>query len=59
MNRQYDIDVIKERLTYYVLNALHNEPDPTDERLKQMISDAILEQTGSYSGILLRRYLTV
>lgn len=52
MNRQYDIDVIKERLTYYVLNALHNEPDPTDERLKQMISDAILEQTGSYSMTL-------
>ena len=52
MNRQYDIDVIKERLTYYVLNALHNEPDPTDERLKQMISDAILEQTGFYSMTL-------
>lgn len=52
MSRQYDIDVIKERLTYYVLNALHNEPDPTDERLKQMISDAILEQTGSYSMTL-------
>ncbi len=52
MNRQYDVDVIKERLTYYVLNALHNEPDPTDERLKQMISDAILEQTGSYSMTL-------
>ena len=52
MNRQYDVDVIKERLTYYVLNALHNEPDPTDDRLKQMISDAILEQTGSYSMTL-------
>ena len=52
MNQQYDVDVIKERLTYYVLNALHNEPDPSDDRLKQMISDAILEQTGSYSMTL-------
>ena len=52
MNQQYDIDIIKERLTYFVLNALHNEPDPSDNRLKQMISDAILEQTGSYSMTL-------
>ncbi|SCW26283.1 pilus assembly protein CpaF [Ruminococcaceae bacterium YRB3002] len=42
---QYDIDEIKERLTYYVLNSLHNDPDPSDDKLKQMISDAISEQT--------------
>ena len=48
MKKQYDIDDIKERLTYYVLNALHNESDPSDDKLKQLISNAISEQTGSY-----------
>ena len=47
MKTQYDIDDIKERLTYYVLNSLHNDPDPSDNKLKQMISDAISEQTAS------------
>ena len=47
MKTQYDIEEIKERLTYYVLNSLHNDPDPSDQKLKQMISDAITEQTSS------------
>ncbi|MBP5260650.1 MAG: CpaF family protein [Clostridiales bacterium] len=46
MKKQYDIDEIKERLTYYVLNSLHNEPDPSDEKLKQMISNSISENSG-------------
>ena len=47
MKTQYDLDEIKERLTYYVLSSLHNDPDPSDQKLKQMISDAISEQAGS------------
>ncbi len=47
MKTQYDIEEIKERLTYYVLSSLHNDPDPSDQKLKQMISDAIAEQTSS------------
>jgi len=48
MKAQYDLEEIKERLTYFVLNSLHNDPDPSDEKLKQMISDAISDQAGSY-----------
>jgi len=48
MRKQFDIEEIRERLTYYVLNSLHNEPDPTDEKLKQLISDAISEQASDY-----------
>ena len=48
MKAQYDMEEIKERLTYFVLNSLHNDPDPSDEKLKQMISDAISDQAGSY-----------
>ena len=47
MKKQYDIDDIKERLTYYVLNSLHNDPNPSDEKLKQMISSAITEQASN------------
>ena len=47
MKQQYDIEEIKERLTYFVLNSLNNDPDPTDEKLKQLISNAISEQAGS------------
>lgn len=36
-----DITVIKERLTYYVLNILRSETDPSDEKLKEIISDVI------------------
>lgn len=47
MKKQYDIEDIKERLTYYVLNSLHNDPNPSDEKLKQMISSAITEQASN------------
>lgn len=37
----YNIDIIKEQITYFVLNSLKNECDPSDERLKEIISDVI------------------
>ena len=41
MNRTTDLDAIKEQLTYVVLNAIRNESDPTDDRLKEIIADVI------------------
>ena len=41
MNKTTDIDTIKEQLTYCVLNAIRNESDPTDDRLKEIIADVI------------------
>ncbi|MBR2295408.1 MAG: CpaF family protein [Clostridiales bacterium] len=39
----FDMDEIKERLTYYVLNVLKTETDPSDRRLKEIIADAVSE----------------
>lgn len=41
MNKTADLDTIKEQLTYCVLNAIRNESDPTDDRLKEIIADVI------------------
>ena len=41
MNKTADLDEIKEQLTYCVLNAIRNESDPTDDRLKEIIADVI------------------
>ena len=41
MNTTPDLDTIKEQLTYCVLNAIRNESDPTDDRLKEIIADVI------------------
>ncbi|MBR1907048.1 MAG: CpaF family protein [Clostridiales bacterium] len=41
MNKTLDLDSIKEQLTYCVLNAIRNESDPTDDRLKEIIADVI------------------
>lgn len=41
MNKTPDLDTIKEQLTYCVLNAIRNESDPTDDRLKEIIADVI------------------
>ena len=41
MNKTADLDAIKEQLTYCVLNAIRNESDPTDDRLKEIIADII------------------
>ena len=40
-----DIVDIKEQITYCVLNAISNESDPSDEKLRQIISDVISENT--------------
>ena len=37
----FDISEIKEKLIYYVLNALRDESDPSDDRLKEIISEII------------------
>ena len=41
MNKTPELDTIKEQLTYCVLNAIRNESDPTDDRLKEIIADVI------------------
>jgi len=41
---EYDINEIKDRLTYYVLNVLKDEADPTDDRLKEIIADVITDE---------------
>lgn len=41
MNKTCDLDTIKEQLTYCVLNAIRNESDPNDDRLKEIIADVI------------------
>ena len=41
MNKTCDLYTIKEQLTYCVLNAIRNESDPTDDRLKEIIADVI------------------
>lgn len=37
----FDTAEIKEKLIYYVLSVLRTESDPTDDRLKQIISEVI------------------
>lgn len=44
MNNSYDIEDIKEKMTYYVLNSLKNEIDPTEDRLKEIIADIISDE---------------
>src|SRR5574344_1839421 len=48
MNKPCNIDDIREKMTYYVLNSIRSESDPTDERLKEIIADVISEQSGSF-----------
>ena len=38
-------DDIKEQITYCVLNAISGETDPSDEKLREIISDVISENT--------------
>ena len=37
----FEIDEIKEKLIYYVLSTLRTESDPSDDRLKEIISEVI------------------
>ena len=48
MNRSYDTQQIREQMTYFVLNAIRTETDPTDDKLKEIIADVISSQTSSY-----------
>ena len=48
MNKPCNIEDIREKMTYYVLNSIRTEQDPTDDRLKEIIADVISEQSGSY-----------
>ncbi|MBP5180606.1 MAG: CpaF family protein [Clostridiales bacterium] len=42
MNRsEFDTTEIKEKLIYYVLSVLRTESDPSDDRLKEIISEVI------------------
>ena len=54
----YDIDSIKEQITYYVLNSLRTENDPSEDRLKEIISD-VISINSSCEGMSLnqKRYL--
>lgn len=38
---EYEITEIKDKLVYYVLSVLNTEADPSDERLKEIISEVI------------------
>lgn len=38
---EYEISDIKDKLVYYVLSVLNTEADPTDDRLKEIISEVI------------------
>ena len=43
----YDLEDIKEKMTYYVLNSLRNEIDPSEDRLKDIIAEVVSEETSS------------
>ena len=38
---EYEISDIRDKLVYYVLSVLNTESDPTDDRLKEIISEVI------------------
>ena len=38
---EYEISDIRDKLVYYVLSVLNTEADPTDDRLKEIISEVI------------------
>lgn len=38
---EYEISEIKDKLVYYVLSVLNTEADPSDDRLKEIISEVI------------------
>ena len=54
----FDTSEIKEKLIYYVLNALRTEQDPSDERLKEIISEVIgIDQSSSELSLDQKRIL--
>ena len=54
----FDTSEIKEKLIYYVLSALRTESDPTDERLKEIISEVIgIDKSSSGLALDEKRHL--
>jgi len=43
--QEFDLEELKDKLTYYVLNSLSAESDPSDERLKDIITEVINDDT--------------
>lgn len=43
--QEFDLEGLKDKLTYYVLNSLSSESDPSDDRLKEIISDVVNDDT--------------
>lgn len=41
----FDTEGLKEKLTYYVLMALREESEPSDDRLQEIIADVISDET--------------
>lgn len=41
----FDTEELKEKLTYYVLMALREESEPSDDRLQEIIADIISDET--------------
>ena len=41
----FDTEELKEKLTYYVLIALREESEPSDDRLQEIIADVISDET--------------
>ncbi len=39
--QEFDPVELKDKLTYYVLNSLSSESDPSDDRLKEIITDVV------------------
>ncbi|MCQ2481873.1 MAG: Flp pilus assembly complex ATPase component TadA [Clostridia bacterium] len=48
MNKD-ELDKIKEKLTYFVLNAIKTECEPDDNRIKEIISDIVSEELGEFN----------
>ena len=46
---EYEITEIKDKLVYYVLSVLNTEADPSDDRLKEIISEVIGIDTSTSS----------
>ncbi len=54
----YDTSEIKEKLVYYVLSVLRSESDPSDDRLKEIISEVIgIDQSTSLLPLEQKRNL--
>lgn len=44
-----DLDKIRDKLTYFVLDAINNECEPDDDKIRSIISDIISEELRDYN----------